>query len=68
MASYVYRPIDEASPSDLIDAFGEACERQDIAPDSDEALDLTTVLWHAFGRGITTRDALLTLVSNITGK
>lgn len=68
MASYVHKPIDDSSPPALFDVFNETCERHGIAADDDQGMDLTTVLWHAFGKGVTTKDALETLVTNLVGK
>ena len=68
MASYVHKPIDATSPPDLLNAFTEACERHGISVHDDEAIDLSTVLWHAFRKGVTTQDALGTFVSNLLGK
>jgi len=68
MATYVHKPIDSTSPPALIEAFGDACERHGITADDDQGTDLATVLWHAFGKGFTTKDALATFVINLLGK
>ena len=68
MTSYEHKPIDQSSPPALLGAFSEACERHNISPDDDRGQDLTTVLWHAFRKGMTTKDALATFVRNLIGE
>jgi hypothetical protein len=68
MTAYEHKPIDESSPPALREAFSEACERHSIAADQDQGFDLTTVLWHAFSKGLTTKDELTTFVMNLLGK
>jgi hypothetical protein len=68
VASYIYRPIDKTAPSELIDAFRDACDRHGIVPNSEEGFDLATVLWHAFDKGRTTNDALAGVVFSLVGK
>lgn len=68
IAVHVHKPIDATSPPALVDAFSEACERHGISADDDGGVDLTTVLWHAFGKGFMTKDALATFLTNLIGK
>ncbi len=59
--------IDETSFDVLRAAFSEACARHGIAEEGDDGIDLWTIPKHAFGKGITSKDALTKLVANLVG-
>ncbi|MDH4414805.1 MAG: hypothetical protein QE484_15950 [Rhizobium sp.] len=66
MTSIPDKLIDGASDANLLAAFTKACEQHGFSPDGQDGSDLAIVLSHAFERGITSEEALIALVRNLT--
>lgn len=68
MTSMFGKPIDGTSDASLLEAFTESCAKHGFSPDSEDGLDLATILSHAFEGGVTSKDALIALIKSLTAK